>query len=150
MSNLSGVEVPKTVNDAIKKLEWKAAIMEEIHALEKKNGTLKVVEKSKDKATIGCRWVFIVKYKSNRMVKHKARLVAKGCTQTYGVDYLENFAPVAKINTIRVLLFLATNLDWQLQQLDVKNTFLNCDLEKKNFMDLPTRFNQGGQGKVCK
>lgn len=84
--------------------------MEEIHSLEK-NGTLEVVEKSKDKATIGCRWVFTVEYNYDIMVKHKGRLVAKACIQTYGVDYPETFALVAKINTVRVLLSLATNLD---------------------------------------
>lgn len=61
----------------------------------------------------------------------KERLVAKGYTQKYGVDYDEKFAPVAKINTIRVLLSLATNLDWPLQQFDVKNPFLHEDLDER-------------------
>ena len=52
-------------------------------------------------------------------------LVAKGYTQTYGIDYTEIFAPIAKINTIRVLLSLATNLNCPLQQFDVKNAFLS-------------------------
>ncbi len=45
----------------------------------------------------------------------KARLVAKGYTQTYVIDYIETFAPVAKINNVRVLMSLAMNLDWPLQ-----------------------------------
>ena len=67
-------------------------------------------------------------------------MLAKGYTQTYGIDYQEKFAPVAKINTIYVLLSLATNLNWPLQQLDVKNAFLNGELEEEVYMDLPSGF----------
>ena len=50
--------------------------------------------------------------------------MSKGYTQTYGVDYTETFAPVAKINKVRVLLSLAAKLDWPLQQFDVKNSLV--------------------------
>ena len=75
---------------------------------------------------VGCKWVFTVKYKSDGGIeKYKARLVAHRYTQTFGVDYEEMFAPVAKLNSIRILLSLATNLNWELHQMDVKNAFLN-------------------------
>ena len=82
---------------------------------------------------------------------YKARLVVKGYTQTYGVDYQETFAQVAKMNTIRVLLSLAANFDWPLQQFDVKNVFLHGDLEKKIYMQVPPGFGMNLKAnEVCK
>ena len=81
---------------------------------------------------------------------YKARLVAKGYAQTYGVDYL-TFALVAKMNTIKILLSLATNYNWYLQQLDVKNAFLNGDMEEKIYMEVPPKFGSDlATKKVCK
>ena len=69
--------------------------------------------------------------------RYKARLVAKGYTQRYEIDYQETFGLVVEINTIRVLLSLAANLDWPLHQFDVKNAFLHGDLEEEVYIDLP-------------
>ena len=92
-------------------------------ALEK-NKTWETVDFPREKTTVGCKWVFTIKYESDGSLEmYKARLVTKGFTQTYDIDYLETFAPVAKSNTMRVLLSLAANLNWPLQQLDVKKCF---------------------------
>ena len=67
-------------------------------------------------------------------------MAAKGFTQTYGIDYQETFAPVAKMNTMRILLSLAADLDWPFQQFDVKNVFLHGDLEEEAYTDTPPGF----------
>ena len=101
---------------------------------------------------MGCKWIFSIKQKACGSVdRSKARLVAKGFTQSYGIDYHETFAPVAKVNTDRVLLSIAVNQDWPLFQLDVKNAFLNGDLIEEVHMDIPGGFEtKDTQGKVCK
>ena len=66
--------------------------------------------------------------------------MAKGYTQTYGVDYLETFSPVAKINTIRVLFTIAVNKEWPLYQFDVKNAFLHGEIEEEVFIRAPPDF----------
>ena len=59
------------------------------------------------------------------MIRKKAHLVAHGYSQIAGVDYDETFAPVARIESIRILLALACHLKFKLYQMDVKNAFLN-------------------------
>ncbi|CAL2264948.1 unnamed protein product [Prunus armeniaca] len=77
-----------------------------------KNETWDLVHLLRGNKAVGCRWVFILKHKANGSIdRYKTRLVAKGYTQTYGVDYLETFAPIAKLNTVNVLLSLAANRD---------------------------------------
>ncbi|RVW33887.1 Retrovirus-related Pol polyprotein from transposon RE1 [Vitis vinifera] len=101
---------------------------------------------------VGCKWIFTIKYKADGSVERfKARLVARGFTQSYGIDYQETFAPVAKLNTIRILLSLAVNQDWCLQQLDIKNAFLNGDLEEEVYMEIPPGFEESmAKNQVCK
>ena len=114
--------------------------------------TWDVVDLPKGKISMGCKWVFTVKYNSDRtMERYKSRLVAKGFTQILGVDYTEIFDPVAKLNSVSVLLSLAANLDWPLHQMDVKNSFLNGDLDEEVFMELPHGFElTRDRKKVCK
>ncbi|EOY09596.1 Cysteine-rich RLK (RECEPTOR-like protein kinase) 8, putative [Theobroma cacao] len=102
---------------------------------------------------IGCRWVFTVKLKVDGNIdRYKAWLVENGYTQRYGVDYQETFAPVAKINTICILISIAANRDWHLQQFDVKSAFLNGDLKEEVHIKLPPGIKHSSlcRRKVCK
>ena len=96
--------------------------------------------------------MFTLKHKADGSIdRYKARLVAKGYTQTYEVDYLETFAPVAKLNTVPVHLSLAANHDWPLLQFDVKNAFLHGDLQEEIYMDLPLSIHvTSKEGVVCR
>ena len=84
--------------------------------------------------------------------RYKARLVVKRYAQRYGIDYQDTFARVAKINTICILISIAANRDWPLQQFDVKNAFLNGDLEEEVYMELPFEVKNGSscKGEVFK
>lgn len=148
---MSSVLIPRSIKEALLVPEWKAAVLEEMRAL-KQNNIWSLVELPQGKSTVGCKWVFTVKYKADGSVeRHKARLVAKGFTQTYGIDYTETFAPVSKLNTIRILLSLAANSDWPIHQLDIKNAFLNGELEEEVYMCQPPGFEEElGIQTVCK
>jgi Reverse transcriptase (RNA-dependent DNA polymerase) len=87
---------------------------EELKAL-KKNKAWVIVQLPKGKKLVGCKWVYKIKYNSNGTIeRYKARLVTKGYTQTYGIDYQEIFAPVVKMNTVRILLSIVVNQRWKL------------------------------------
>ncbi|RVW69268.1 Copia protein [Vitis vinifera] len=150
-TSLDDTQVPNTIQEALKISEWKKAVQDEIDALEK-NGTWTITDLPVGKRPVGCKWIFTIKYKADGSVERfKARLVARGFTQSYGIDYQETFAPVAKLNTIRILLSLAVNQDWCLQQLDIKNAFLNGDLEEEVYMEIPPGFEESmAKNQVCK
>ena len=107
------------------------AMNEEMEALEK-NSTWELVSLPKRKKPVGCKWVYTVKLKVEGYIdRYKARLVAKGYTQKYGVDYQETSAPVAKLNTVSILISVVVNRNWPLRQFEVNNAFLNGGLEEE-------------------
>jgi Reverse transcriptase (RNA-dependent DNA polymerase)/Integrase core domain/gag-polypeptide of LTR copia-type/GAG-pre-integrase domain len=148
LSKLDGNNEPNSYDEAKQQTIWIQAMNEELKALEQ-NNTWDMVELPKGKKPVGCKWVYKIKYNSDGTVeRYKARLVAKGFTQTYGIDYQETFAPVAKMNTFRILMSIATNHGWDLFQMDVKNAFLQGDLEEEVYMTPPPGYCE--TSKVCK
>ncbi|CAA6671189.1 unnamed protein product [Spirodela intermedia] len=97
LSSLNMTSVPKTVDKALARKEWSQAMDAEMEALQK-NHIWNLVPLPAGK-------------KIGSLEKYKARLVAKGYTQSYGIDYLETFAPIAKFNTMRILIALAAKLN---------------------------------------
>ena len=90
---------------------------------------------------IGLKWVFkLKKDPDGNVIKHKARLVVKGYSQRQGVDFDEVFAPVARMETVRVLLALAAHGGWQVHHMDVKSAFLNGELAEEVYVQQPPGF----------
>ena len=108
---------------------WRVAMIEELEALSM-NKTWVLTPLPRGKKAASCKWVYTVKQNAKGNIeRYKARLVATGYSQTYNIDYDETFAPVAKMNTVRIMISCAANFGWSLHQLDVKNAFLHGDLK---------------------
>jgi len=117
--------------------DWQQAMTDELQALAKTH-TWDVVDLPSGKTPISCKWVYKIKTKSDGSIeRYKARLVARGFTQEYGIDYEETFAPVARLTSVRSLIAVAAARSWPLNQMDVKNAFLNGDLTEEVYMHPP-------------
>ena len=72
------------------------------------------------------------------------------CSQQFGIDYNETFAPVMKYKSLRIILAIVAIKDYELKQLDVKSAFLNADIKEEVYMKQPEGFQTGGANTVCK
>ena len=116
---------PEGYEEATADQKWRNAMKEELIMIEK-NKTWELVDKPNHKKAIGVKWVYRTKLNSDGSInKYKARLVVKGYAQVFGVDFSETFAPVARLETIRMLMSLAAQKGWIIHQMDVKSAFLN-------------------------
>lgn len=121
-------EEPASLAQAKTEACWHRAMEEELQSIEE-NRTWTLTELPQGRQAIGLKWVFKVKKDEHgAVVRHKVRLVVKGYAQRQGVDYDEVFAPVARMETVRLLLALAAHEDWEVHHMDVKMAFLNGDL----------------------
>ncbi|XP_050889195.1 uncharacterized protein LOC127094397 [Lathyrus oleraceus] len=122
------------VNKALKKKVWVNAMKEELEAIER-NKTQELIVRPNNKKAINVRWVFKINLKSYGSVsKHKARLVTRRFLQNYDLDYFEVFSPVARYETIRLVIVIAANSNWPLIHLDMKSTFLNGQLHEEVYV----------------
>ena len=119
-------EEPGNFLEALREKVWKAAMEEEFNQIQK-NNTWSLVTPPASCKPIGLKWVFkFKKDSSGQLTKHKAQLVVKGYAQRYGID----FTPVARMETIRVLLALAAVFGCKVHHLDVKSAFLNGEISE--------------------
>jgi len=125
---------PKNIGDALQDNDWVQAMQEELLQFER-NKVWRLVPCPKDRHIIGTRWVFRNKLDGSRtVVRNKARLVAQGYNQQEGIDYDETFAPVARLEAIRLLVAYAAHKGIKLFQMDVKTAFLNGVLEEEVYV----------------
>jgi hypothetical protein len=130
---------------------WKKAMDEEMECLDK-NESWDLLEFPTRRNHIGNKWVF--KKKANakgKVEKYKARLVEKGYSQIEGIDFCENFSLVVKLTSIRFLLYVIVAFDFEVENMDVKKSFLHGDLEEEIYMKQPEGFVVKGKKElVCK
>jgi hypothetical protein len=133
---------PQKVYEALEDDDWLVAMQEELNNFER-NQVWELVERPRDKNVniIGTKWVFKNKQDANGIViRNKARLVAQGYSQVEGIDFGETYAPVARLESIRILIAYASHHNFKLQQMDVKSAFLNGPLNELVYVKQPPGF----------
>ncbi|GKA75523.1 retrovirus-related pol polyprotein from transposon TNT 1-94, partial [Tanacetum coccineum] len=131
---------PKNVNEALTDDSWIVAMQEELNQFIA-NDVWELVPQPRNMTIIGTKWVFRNKLDENGIVsRNKARLVAQGYNQQEGIDYDETYAPVARLESIRILLAYACALDFKLFQMDVKSAFLNGFINEEVYVAQPPGF----------
>lgn len=139
-SGPSSSPTPQSAKEAFEgpnKHHWESALQEEIQNLID-NNVYKVVPVPRDVKPITSKMVFRIKHDANGNIKcHKIRIVARGFTQVEGVDYKEVWAPVANLESIRIILALAVKYNLELDQMDVATAYLNGELEEEIYMMPP-------------
>jgi hypothetical protein len=114
------------------------------------NDTWDLVPLPKGRKLVRCKRVYRTKYASYGTIeRHKDRLAAKGFSQVEGIEYNETFSPVAKMNSIHLVLSLAASHKWEVHQMDVKSAFLHRDLQEEIYMEQPHGYVQNYSSLVC-
>ncbi|GJU37929.1 ribonuclease H-like domain, reverse transcriptase, RNA-dependent DNA polymerase [Tanacetum coccineum] len=125
---------PKNYKEASNDQRWIEAMKVELDSINR-NNTWKLTTLPKGHKAISLKWVFKTKKDANgNIIKHKARLVAKGYIIKNKARFEEVFTPIARMETVRLLLAIAANNKWEVHHLDVKSTFLHGDLKEEVYV----------------
>ncbi|GLB42029.1 putative mitochondrial protein [Lyophyllum shimeji] len=136
-------EEPTSVAEALASDVWRKSMEAELDQL-KRLGTFEVVDLPPDRAPIKSKWVWRVKRDGNgKFLKAKSRLVAKGFTQQPGVDYSETFAPVVRMDSLRLLLALAAAYKLKIHVVDIVGVYLNSTLQEEIYLAQPPGLGDG-------
>ena len=128
---------PTSINEALQDNDWILAMQEELNQFTR-NDVWDLVQKPKGVHVIGTKWVFRNKLnEKGEVIRNKARLVAQGYSQQEGIDYTETFAPVARLESIHLLVSFADNHNIILYQMDVKSAFLNGYISEEVYVHQP-------------
>ena len=139
-SNFLSIVEPTKVTEALSDPDWIAAMQDELNQFERLK-VWRLVPRPANKSVVGTKWIFKNKKDENGIVvRNKARLVAKGYCQQEGIDYEETFAPVARIEAIRIFLAYAAYKNFTVYQMDVKTAFLNGLLKEEVYVSQPEGF----------
>ncbi|GKE29692.1 zinc finger, CCHC-type containing protein [Tanacetum coccineum] len=138
-------EEPRNYKEASTDKKWIEAMEAELDSI-KKNNTWTLTTLPTNHKAIGLKWVFKTKRDAKgEIIKYKARLVAKGYVQEQGIDFDEVFAPVARIETVRLILALVAYHEWQVHHLDVKSAFLHGEMKEEVYVTQPEVTQKGGE-----
>lgn len=145
---------PATYREAMARPDaarWREATDAEIASL-LRNKTWTLVKLPAGKRALACKWVFKRKFNSDgTLERYKARLVVIGCQQIKFIDFDDVFAPVVRLESLRVLLAIVCIEDLECDQMDIETAFLNGVLEEEVYMQLPQGLKVAGQeGLVCR
>ncbi|GJR79659.1 putative ribonuclease H-like domain-containing protein [Tanacetum coccineum] len=131
---------PKTYKQALEHSCWIEAMQEEIHEFEHLDVWI-LVPCPDNILIIPLKWIFKIKLDEyGDVLKNKARLVAKGYRQEAGIDFEESFAPVARLEAIRLFIAHAASMNMVIFQMDVKTAFLNGELNEVVYVSQPEGF----------
>jgi hypothetical protein len=135
---VSSIE-PYRIEDALRDLDWVVAMQKELNNF-MRNEVWHLVPRP-NQNVVGTKWVFHNKQDEHGVVtRNKARLVAKGYSQVEGLDFDETYAPVARLESIHILLAYATYHGFKLYQMDVKSAFLNGPIKEEVYVEQPPSF----------
>nr|GEV38358.1 retrovirus-related Pol polyprotein from transposon TNT 1-94 [Tanacetum cinerariifolium] len=131
---------PKNIKEAMDDSPWINAMQKELHQFDRVK-VWELVDKPFGKHVIKLKWLWKNKKDEEQTVIHnKARLVAKGYAQEEGIDFKESFAPVARLETIRIFVAYAAHKSFLIYQMDVKTSFLNGPLKEEVYVAQPDGF----------